>query len=71
MRKEFFVLILEWSNSAAFHYHRNNLITDILSNVKKTDFQAFDFPYLRQHKKLLTNLFNLRKFIKNNKIDIL
>ena len=52
------------------HYHRNNLITDILSNVKKTDFQAFDFPYLRQHEKLLTNLFNLRKFIKNNKIDI-
>lgn len=57
-------------HTKSFHYHRNNLITDILSNVKKTDFQAFDFPYLRQHKKLLTNLFNLRKFIKNNKIDI-
>ena len=53
-----------------FHYHRNNLITDILSNVKKTDFQAFDFPHLRQHEKLLTNLINLRKFIKNNEIDI-
>ena len=52
-------------------YHRNNLILDILSNVKKTDFTPFYFLNLCQPKKILTNLFKLRKFLKDNEIDII
>lgn len=51
-------------------YKINNLIDDISSNVKTTDFTAFVLPYLWNPKKKLTNLFKLKKFLKKNKIDV-
>lgn len=48
----------------------NNLILDISLDVKKADFQFFEYPCLWSSKKILVNLFKFRNFIKKNKIDV-
>ncbi len=57
-------------HTISYRYEINNLILDISLNVKKTDIQFFEFPCLWSSGNILVNLFNLRKFLKNNKIDI-
>jgi glycosyltransferase involved in cell wall biosynthesis len=52
-------------------YEINNLILDISLNVKKTDFQFFEFPCLWSSGNFVLNLFKLRKFIKKNRIDVI
>ena len=53
-----------------YRYEINNLILDISLNVKKTDFQFFEYPCLHTSGYLPINLFKLKRFIKTNKIDI-
>ncbi len=54
-----------------YRYEINNLILDISLNVKKKDFQFFDYPCLHTSGNILLNLFRLRRFIKVNKIDVI
>lgn len=53
-----------------YQYKINNLILDISLNVKKTDFQFFDYPCFWSSGNILANLLKFRKFVKRNKIDI-
>ena len=52
-------------------YEVNNLILDISLNVKKTDFQFFEFPCLWSSGHFLVNLFKLKRFVKKNRIDVI
>ncbi len=54
-----------------YRHEIKNLILDISLNVKKTDFQFFEFPCLWSSGNFILNLFKFRKFIKKNKIDII
>lgn len=47
------------------------MIDDISSNASETDFISFDLPCLWRNKRILTNLFRFRKFLKNNEIDVI
>lgn len=51
-------------------YEINNLISDISLNVKDDDFQAFTYHSLHGHDSVVVELFKFKKFLKNNKIDI-
>ena len=53
-----------------YRYEINNLILDISLNVKKTDFQFFEYPCLHTSGYLPINLLKLKRFIKKNKIDV-
>lgn len=57
-------------HTVPYRYEINNLILDISLNVKKTDFQFFEYPCLHTSGYLPINLLKLKRFIKTNKIDI-
>lgn len=48
----------------------DNLILDISGNVNDSQFIFFEYPYLWESKHVLSRLFNFRKFLKKNKIDV-
>lgn len=54
-----------------YRYEINNLIDDILSNVKDADFHACAFPCLWSSGSFFKKLFALRKFVINNKINVI
>ena len=67
----FFIMRVTFLHTIPYRYEINNLILDISLNVKKTDFQFFDYPCLHTSGNILGNLFKFREFIKDNKIDII
>ena len=66
----FFYMRIVFLHIAPDQYEVNNLILDISLNVKKTDFEFFEFPCLWSSGNFLLNLFKFRKFLKKNKIDV-
>ena len=67
----FFIMRVTFLHTIPYRYEINNLILDISLNVKKTDFQFFDYPCLHTSGNILINLFKFRRFIKENMIDII
>ena len=67
----FYIMRILFLHTIPYRYEINNLILDISLNVKKTDFQFFTFPCLWSSGNILVNLFKLRKFVKENNIDII
>lgn len=67
----FIIMRVVFLHTIPYQYEINNLILDISLNVKKTDFQFFEYPCLHNSRNLLTNLFKLKKFILANKIDVI
>ena len=67
----FYIMRTVFLHTTPYRHEINNLILDISSNVRKTDFQFFEFPCLWSSGNILVNLLKLRKFLKNNKIDII
>ena len=67
----FFIMRVTFLHTIPYRYEINNLILDISLNVKKTDFQFFDYPCLHTSGNILVNLFKFRRFVKENMIDII
>lgn len=54
-----------------YRYEINNLINDVLSNVKKDNSNFYSFPSLKSSGNVLLNLLKLRSFLKKNNIDVI
>ncbi len=67
----FYIMRILFLHTIPYRYEINNLILDISLNVKKADFQFFEFPCLCSSGNFFVNLFELRKFVKKNKIDVI
>lgn len=57
-------------HTTSSHREIKDLISDISSNVKTSDFAFFDHPCLREGKNILLQIYKFRKYLKINKIDI-
>ena len=65
----FYIMRVTFLHTVPYRQEINNLILDISLNIKKTDFHLFAYPCLHSGN-IIVNLFEFRKFLKKNNIDI-